>query len=82
MRPGLTRADRIVRRRRLAVRAGLTGIALATACAATACIFDQGDYKGGGRLGRAATAEQEKQGSGEPPPDESSTDSPPVPDGG
>lgn len=50
------------RRRRQLFRAGLAGIVLATAAfGATACIFDQGGkFQGGGRIGRAATAQNEK----------------------
>lgn len=44
---------RIKTRRRTAMTAGLLAIALLSA---TACIFDQSDYKGGGRLDRGATA--------------------------
>jgi hypothetical protein len=47
-------------RRRIVFRAGMLAMALATAAAATACIFDDGgDYKGGGRIDRAATAGQQ-----------------------
>ena len=51
---------RVEHRRRVVVRVGMGALLVATACAGSACIFDQGDYKGGGRLGRAATAQQEK----------------------
>jgi hypothetical protein len=40
-------------RRRLAVRLG--SLALLAACV-TACIFDKGDYQGGGRLDKGATS--------------------------
>jgi hypothetical protein len=40
-------------RRRVTVRLGL--VALLAACA-TACIFEKGDYQGGGRLDKGATA--------------------------
>jgi hypothetical protein len=44
---------RIKARRRIAMRFGLILIVLASA---TACIFDQSEYKGGGRLDKGATA--------------------------
>jgi hypothetical protein len=42
-------------RRRAMRRIGFVALALATA---TACIFDQSDYQGGGRLDQGATANQ------------------------
>jgi hypothetical protein len=47
------RATVVQARRRLALRLGL--LALLAACV-TACIFDKGDYQGGGRLDKGATA--------------------------
>lgn len=44
---------RIRSRRRVVVRIGLVAILVASA---TACIFDQSEYKGGGRLDKGATA--------------------------
>ena len=83
---------RVAHRRRVVLRVGFVALLVATAFAGTACIFDQGEYKGGGRLGRAATAQQEKPdgaadddddrefptGTGSPPP----TTIPPPSDGG
>jgi hypothetical protein len=74
----LPQTSRVSYRRRLVVRLGFVLLALATG---TACIFEQSDYKGGGRLGRAATAQQE--GQEEPPPEDTSppptsSSSPPI----
>lgn len=50
------------RRRRQVFRGGLAAIVLiSVAFGSAACIFDQGGtYQGGGRIGRAATAQNEK----------------------
>ncbi len=47
------RIERVRARRRTAMRVGFLMI---LAASATACIFDQSDYKGGGRLDKGATA--------------------------
>lgn len=88
--PGVTEAPsaRALTRRRALTRAGLVVIALATACATTACIFDQGDYQGGGRLGKVLMPEEEDEDEGGAPPPASpmptGSSQPPdeVPDGG
>ena len=41
----------------------------------TACIFDQGDFKGGGRIGQAATAQQDKVGTSSSSGDDDDTTS-------
>lgn len=66
MKSKAVRASRVAERRRLVVRLGFFTILLATA---SACIFEQSDYQGGGRLGRAATAAQQGE---EPPPEPTS----------
>jgi len=48
-----SRVERVRARRRIVMRLGLLVIVDASA---TACIFDQSDYKGGGRLDKGATA--------------------------
>ena len=67
------RADRIRARRRIAVRVGLLVIAMTSA---TACIFDQGTYQGGGRKDHggatAVTATTPP-----PPPEEGGVDAAP-----
>lgn len=61
------RIERVRARRRTAMRVGFLVI---LAASATACIFDQSDYKGGGRLDKGATAK-----TAEPPvPTATSTD--------
>jgi hypothetical protein len=47
------RIEQVRSRRRIVMRVGLLVI---VAASATACIFDQSDYKGGGRLDKGATA--------------------------
>ena len=65
--PFNTRLDEVRSRRRIVMRVGLLVI---LAASATACIFDQSDYKGGGRLDKGATAK-----TAEPPvPTATSTD--------
>jgi hypothetical protein len=49
-----SRAEQIRARRRIVARVGALVI---VAASATACIFDQSDYKGGGRLDKGATAQ-------------------------
>ena len=51
--PADLRSDRIRRRRRIAMRAGLLVIAMTSA---TACVFDRSTYQGGGRTDHGATA--------------------------
>jgi hypothetical protein len=52
-----TRRELVRARRRIAMRVGLAAIALASlVTGVTACIFDRGDYQGGGRLDKGATA--------------------------
>ena len=67
---------RIHRRRRLAFRAGLMGM-LATAAAAVSlgsgCIFDEGDYEGGGRRTGAPTSKETATS----PPASTETSAPP-----
>jgi hypothetical protein len=46
--------SRIQARRRIAMRAGLLLLVMASV---TACIFDRSEYKGGGRLDKGATAD-------------------------
>lgn len=47
-------------RRRLLLQLGLAAaFVVSVAFVTTACIFDQGHYDGGGRLGQAATANQQ-----------------------
>lgn len=48
-----SRVEQVRSRRRVVMRVGLLVI---VAASATACIFDQSDYKGGGRLDKGATA--------------------------
>jgi hypothetical protein len=48
-----SRVEQVRSRRRIVMRVGLLVI---VAASATACIFDQSDYKGGGRLDKGATA--------------------------
>jgi hypothetical protein len=48
-----TRLQQVRARRRAVMRVGFLAI---VAASATACIFDQSDYKGGGRIDKGATA--------------------------
>ncbi len=79
MRSGLSR---VAARRQAVLRVGMLAIvAVSAGIGATACIFDQSDYKGGGRLGRAATAQQEKlsdAGEALPPVDDGRDRTPPT----
>lgn len=60
--------NRIERRRQVALRTGFTVLFLAgLLLEGSACIFDQGDYKQGGRLEHAATAQAQNQGGDEDP---------------
>lgn len=49
-----SRVEQVRARRRIVMRVGALVI---VAASATACIFDQSDYKGGGRLDKGATAQ-------------------------
>jgi hypothetical protein len=49
-----SRVEQVRARRRIMMRVGALVI---MAASATACIFDQSDYKGGGRLDKGATAQ-------------------------
>jgi hypothetical protein len=63
----INRLEQVRARRRIVMRIGLLVL---LAASATACIFDQSDYKGGGRLDKGATAK-----TAEPPvPTATSTD--------
>ncbi len=76
MRPGLSR---VAARRRAGLRLGLLAIVIVSAgIGTTACIFDQSEYQGGGRIGRAATAQQEKQSDGTDTPDDDTPSTPPT----
>jgi hypothetical protein len=57
------RADRIGRRRRIAMRVGLLVLAVMPA---TACIFDRSTYQGGGRADKGATAATQSVSSSAP----------------
>ena len=48
-----SRVEQVRVRRRVLMRVGFLAI---VAASATACIFDQSDYKGGGRVDKGATA--------------------------
>ena len=48
-----SRIDQVRARRRVVMRVGFL---MLVAASATACIFDQSDYKGGGRVDKGATA--------------------------
>lgn len=73
------RSERVRARRRLTVRMGLAAIVLATA---SACIFEQSDYQGGGRLAQGATAQTDSTPQPEPTPSPTTSQSTPERDTG
>ena len=64
-----SRVEQIRKRRRVVLRIGFL---MLVAASATACIFDQSDYKGGGRLDKGATAKPPPEDA-EPPPRSTTT---------
>lgn len=60
--------DRVTARRRTATGAGLAILMFATAGAVSACIFDKGDYQGGGRIEKVPMPEDDGDKDEAPPP--------------
>ena len=72
----VSRVAQVRERRRVGMRLGFL---MLVAASATACIFDQSDYKGGGRLDKGATAKPAGEDA-EPPPRTTATSTSNTPD--